>query len=72
MNISSHGFWLCWNDEEYFLDYAHYPWFKEASASKIARVESPAAGMLHWPDLDVDLSLSIIQHPERYPKVSKR
>jgi hypothetical protein len=26
---------------------------------------------LYWPDLDIDLALDSIQHPERYPLVSK-
>jgi hypothetical protein len=28
-------------------------------------------GHLRWPDLDVDLSVESIEHPERYPLVSQ-
>ena len=24
-NVSSHGFWLLWNDEEHFLAFEHFP-----------------------------------------------
>lgn len=30
-------------------------------------LERPAPDHLHWPELDVDLSLDSIEHPERYP-----
>jgi hypothetical protein len=33
----------------------------------ILRLERPAPGHLHWPDLDVDLAIDSIEHPERYP-----
>jgi len=27
---------------------------------------------LHWPDLDVDLAVESIEHPERFPLVSQK
>jgi hypothetical protein len=30
-------------------------------------LERPTPCHLYWPDLDVDLSLDSIEHPERYP-----
>ena len=70
-NISSHGIWLYWNDAEYFLDYDHFPWFKEAKVSEITNLEVSTSSALHWPDLDVDLSLKIIQNPDGYPHISR-
>jgi hypothetical protein len=26
---------------------------------------------LHWPDLDIDLAVESIDHPERYPLISQ-
>jgi hypothetical protein len=34
-------------------------------------MERPAPGHLYWPDLDVDLSVDSIEHPERYPMKAK-
>ena len=28
-NVSKHGFWLLLDDEELFLPFAEFPWFKE-------------------------------------------
>jgi hypothetical protein len=70
-NISKHGFWLLVTGRELFLPFAEFPSFKRAPVEAIVHLERPAAGHLHWPDLDVDLSLDSIEHPERYPLKSR-
>ena len=70
-NVSSHGFWLLWNNEEYFLAFEHFPWFKDANISAISNVELHGKEHIHWPDLDVDLSMEIIQKPEKFPLQAK-
>ena len=69
-DISQHGVWLYWNEREHFLPYEHFPWFKEAKVKEILNVTQEGVEHLHWSDLDVDLSLSMIEEPERYPLVS--
>jgi hypothetical protein len=66
-NISQHGFWLLLDGGEFFLPFEEFPWFKQAPVESILRLERPRAGHLYWPDLDVDLSVDSIEHPERYP-----
>jgi hypothetical protein len=46
-------------------------WFKQAPAGAILRLERAAPGHLRCPDLDVDLAIDSIEHPERYPLKSK-
>ena len=70
-NISRHGFWLLLNDEELFVPFAEFPWFRDAPVGKILNVELPSAHHLYWPDLDVDLAVESIRHPERYPLVAR-
>jgi hypothetical protein len=70
-NISRHGFWLLVGDEELFLAFDEFPWFKDASLPAILTVERQGLENLYWPALDVDLSLESIRHPEKYPLVSK-
>lgn len=70
-NISKHGFWLLVDHRELFLPFTEFPWFKQAPVEAILRLERPAAGHLHWPDLDVDLSLDSIEHPDQYPLKSR-
>jgi hypothetical protein len=70
-NISQHGFWLLLDGRELFLPFDEFPWFKRATVEAVLRVERLAPGHLHWPELDVDLAVDSIEHPERYPLTSK-
>jgi len=70
-NISKHGFWILVDSRELFLPFDEFPWFKQATVEAILRLERPTPGHLRWPDLDVDLALDSIKHPERYPLTSR-
>jgi hypothetical protein len=70
-NVSVHGFWLFLPEGEYFVPFAQFPWFREAPIGKLLNVTMPAAHHLYWPDLDIDLAVDSILHPERFPLVSK-
>ncbi|MDD3518766.1 MAG: DUF2442 domain-containing protein [Chromatiales bacterium] len=70
-NISPHDFWLVLGNEELFVSFAEFPWFRDAAVGKIQHVELPSPGHLYWPELDVDLAVESIRHPERFPLVSK-
>lgn len=66
-NISPLGVWILLNNHEYFLSYEDYPEFMSASVLGIASVDTDIEGNLHWPLLDVDISLDALEHPEQYP-----
>ena len=70
-NISTHGIWLLVGEQELFLSYEDFPWFKEVPIGNILQVEQPTPGHFYWPDLDVDLSIESIEHPERFPLKAK-
>jgi hypothetical protein len=70
-NVSPHGFWLYVGEHEHFVPFKDFPWFKDASIRQISRVELPSADHLYWPDLDIDLAVESLTHPERYPLISK-
>jgi hypothetical protein len=70
-NISIHGFWLLLPSGEVFLPFDQFPWFREATIRQVQNIVLERADHLRWPDLDVDLELDSILHPERYPLVSK-
>jgi hypothetical protein len=71
-NISSHGIWLLTRERELFIPYEEFPWFKEAPVGKILNVEEPTPGHFYWPELDVDLGIESIEHPERFPLKAKK
>ncbi|MBI3546144.1 MAG: DUF2442 domain-containing protein [Gammaproteobacteria bacterium] len=71
-NVSKHGFWILLSDEELFVPFSKFPWFKDAPVSQLLNVEWPQPHHLYWPDLDVDLAVDSIRHPEKFPLVSKQ
>lgn len=69
--ISKHGFWILLRDEELFLPFSEFPWFRDAAVGKILNIELPCDNHLYWPELDVDLTVESIRHPENFPLVSR-
>ncbi len=70
-NVSQHGLWLLLGQEELFLPFAQFPWFRDAPIGKVVRVEQPSAQHVYWPELDIDLSVASIRHPEQFPLVAR-
>ena len=70
-NVSKHGLWLLTGEKELFLSYEDFPWFKDVPVGKILKVEEPTPGHFYWPDLDVDLTAEIIEHPEKFSLKAK-
>ncbi len=69
-HVSSYGIWLLVSAVEYFVPYDQFPWFKNARLADILNVEELRPGHLYWSDLDVDLGIESIEHPQRFPLVS--
>lgn len=69
--VSTRGIWLLTEDKELFLSYEEFPWFKQSTIAEVTHVEEPQKGHFYWPDLDVDLTIDIIEHPEKYPLKAK-
>ena len=70
-NVSRHGLWVLVDGREYFLSYDAFPWFRDATVAQLSGIERPAQDHLRWPELDVDLNLDSIDHPDRYPLMSR-
>ena len=70
-NVSVHGFWLFVGARELFVPFQQFPWFRDASIRAITNVQLPSPHHLYWPDLDIDLAVESIEHPEKYPLVSQ-
>jgi hypothetical protein len=70
-HISEHGMWLFVDGRELFMPFGQFPWFRDASIGAIMNVVLEGPGHLYWPDLDVDLAVDSIEHPERFPLVSQ-
>ena len=69
--VSPRGFWLLIGDRERFVPFKAFPWFRNATIGELTNVEQPSPHHLYWPDLDIDLALDSIDHPEQYPLISR-
>ena len=70
-NISPQGFWLLIGEQERFVSFQAFPWFREATIAALTHVELPSPHHLYWPELDIDLAVESLDHPERYPLLSR-
>lgn len=70
-DVSEHGFWLLLDCEKLFVPFEQFPWFRDASLESLMNLERPSPHHLHWPDLDVDLAVDSIRHPEDFPLISR-
>jgi len=70
-NVAPAGFWLLLDERELFLPFKIFPWFHDATIREITTVERPSAHHLYWPELDIDLAVDSIEHPDRFPLVSR-
>src|SRR5262245_57130413 len=71
-NVSRHGFWLLIGETERFVPFKEFPWFKDARIGELTNVELQSPHHLYWPELDVDLAVDSIEHPERFPLISRQ
>ena len=65
--LTEDGFWLVLDDRRIFVDFREFPWFRGRSREELQNVERPFPDELRWPELDVDLTVDSLLHPERYP-----
>lgn len=70
-HISAHGVWLLSHGKELFMAYVDFPWFKDQPVGAILNIEEQSPGHFYWPDMDVDLTEEMIEHPERFPLKAK-
>ena len=71
-NVSKHGFWLLLDEEELFLPFEQFPWFRAAQIGHLVNVDRPSPHHLYWPELDIDLAVESIRRPDDFPLVSSR
>ena len=69
--VTCSALWLLLGQEELFVPFSDFPWFETAALGALTNVEWPSPDHPYWPDLDVDLAVSSIHHPEQFPLIAK-
>jgi hypothetical protein len=67
-SIEQGGFWLLTGHGEFFVSFERYPAFEQATVSQIFNFRE-SFGDFHWDELDIDIELEAMKHPEHYPLV---
>jgi hypothetical protein len=62
---------LLLGDEELFVPFVEFPWFRNATIEQLCAVQRPSPQHLYWPQLDVDLAVESIRNPSAFPLVSR-
>lgn len=70
-HISTHGVWLLAHGRELFMSYEDFPWFRDQVVKAIVNVKEQSPGHFYWPDIDVDLSVEMIENPSTFPLVAR-
>lgn len=71
LGLTPHALWLLVAGKEYMLDFVRFPWFRTATIADVCDLTVEHGYHLHWTRLDVDLHIDSLDHPERFPLVSK-
>jgi hypothetical protein len=66
-NISREGIWIWVTNQEFFLPFTEFPWFKKATIEQIYNLKLFHGKHLNWPALDVDIDLESLKYPEAFP-----
>ncbi len=70
--INAQGIMLSVLNHDYFISYNRIPWMKDAPIRSVLNVQMCGTEAIEWPELEVDLEIESLQHPEKYPLIIKR
>ena len=70
--INAQGIMISVQGHDYFLSYNRIPWMQDAPICSVLNVRMSGPEAIEWPDLDVDIEIDRLRHPERYPLLIKR
>ncbi len=68
-DINKNGIWVFVKGSEYFISFKNFPMFKNIPVGKIFNITFYSPNHLHWKELDIDIELDSIEHPEKYPLI---
>lgn len=69
LTITQNGILLSIPQGDFFLNYTDYPWFRNAKVDDVFNVAMEGNDAVRWEELDVDLEIDSILHPEQYPVI---
>jgi len=71
-SINDLGLWILIEDKEFFIPFSDYPGFKDSSVNQILNIQFFPPSQLHWIDIDMDIELPSLAHPESFHLVFRK
>lgn len=68
-SINNLGIWILIENKEYFIPFADYQEFKNASLHQVLAVKFLPPSQLRWDEIDVDIELQALKQPEAFPLI---
>ena len=70
--INAQGIMISVLGQDFFISYNRIPLLQDAPIRSVLNVRMSGPEAIEWPELDVDLEIDSLRHPERYPLLIKR
>jgi hypothetical protein len=68
-SINDLGIWILIENKEYFIPFADYSGFKNASLKQVFAVKFLPPSQLRWDEIDIDIELQALAQPEAFPLI---
>jgi hypothetical protein len=69
-SVSEAGFSIRWEGRDLTVSFNQFPWFKSETNGVLSDFQEVSPGHFYWPQLDVDLTAEMIEHPHRFPRIA--
>jgi hypothetical protein len=69
-SVSEAGFSIRWEGRDLTVSFDQFPWFKSETNGVLSDFQEVSPGHFYWPQLDVDLTAEMIDHPELFPRIA--
>jgi len=69
-SVSETGFSIRWEGRELTVSFDQFPWFKSETNGVLSDFQEVSPGHFYWPQLDIDLTAEMIDHPDRFPRIA--
>jgi hypothetical protein len=69
-SVSDAGFSIRWQGRDLIVSFDQFPWFRSETSGVLRDFQEVSPGHFYWPQLDVDLTAEMIEHPHRFPRIA--
>ena len=65
--VTKNGIWILIDEKEYFIPFKDYPELLKLPLDEILKVKFNPPEHLYWEKADIDIELTALEKPEKFP-----